>query len=292
MAALKALNDSAYSKDLEVSIDLPTNSFFLTFYNQCEEIKSLTQLIKDNVDSIKSLHAKILDAPTADENVRNELDRKMNEIKSQAGDVKSKLKLIEKDVANMKSAGAPENAEFRIRKSQFTYLSHFFTSIMNEFNLIQVEHRNACKQRIMRQLDIAGKSTTDDEIEKMLESGNAQIFNENVLLETKIAKQTLIDIEERHKDILRLEKSIQELCEMFSEIAILIQAQGELIENIEKNVQATKDYVESAKTQTDQARVYQSKARRKKIILIVVLITVVLIVIAILIGVLYDKFKK
>lgn len=44
-------------------------------------------------------------------------------------------------------------------------------------------------------------------------------------METKIAKQTLIDIEERHKDIVKLEKSIQELCEMFSEIAVLIQAQ-------------------------------------------------------------------
>lgn len=53
---------------------------------------------------------------------------------------------------------------------------------MNEFNVVQVEHRNACKQRIMRQLEIAGKSTTEDDVEKMLESGNAQIFNENVRL--------------------------------------------------------------------------------------------------------------
>ena len=57
---------SSNVKEAEVNIDLQSG-FFYTFYAQCDEIKQLTQEIKDNVEVIKSLHAKILGAPTADE---------------------------------------------------------------------------------------------------------------------------------------------------------------------------------------------------------------------------------
>lgn len=41
--------------------------------------------------------------------------------------------------------------------------------------------------------------------------------------------------------------------------------QGEMIDNIERNVEKTVDYVKSAKVETDKAVEYQSKARRVRI---------------------------
>lgn len=38
--------------------------------------------------------------------------------------------------------------------------------------------------------------------------------------------------------------------------------QGEMIDNIERNIMQTVDYVENAKQETKQAVVYQKKARR------------------------------
>ena len=46
-----------------------------------------------------------------------------------------------------------------------------------------------------------------------------------ILKESKIAKQTLADIEARHKDILKLEQSIRELHDMFLDMALLVEAQ-------------------------------------------------------------------
>lgn len=46
-----------------------------------------------------------------------------------------------------------------------------------------------------------------------------------ILMETKIAKQTLADIEARHKDILKLEESIKELHDMFMDMAMLVESQ-------------------------------------------------------------------
>lgn len=79
----------------------------------------------------------------------------MFEIDIAGAEIRTKLKNIENELSAMKSSNAPENAEFRIKKSQFNFLTDLFKDIMFEFNMVQVEHRNNCKQRIIRQLEIS-----------------------------------------------------------------------------------------------------------------------------------------
>jgi t-SNARE complex subunit (syntaxin) len=45
------------------------------------------------------------------------------------------------------------------------------------------------------------------------------------MVETAQAKQSLADIEARHGDIIKLEKSIKELHDMFIDMAALVQTQ-------------------------------------------------------------------
>jgi syntaxin 1A len=46
-----------------------------------------------------------------------------------------------------------------------------------------------------------------------------------LITDTQTAKQTLADINARHKDIIKIEKSIQELCDMFIELEKLVESQ-------------------------------------------------------------------
>jgi len=290
LAPLRAISNTP-NDQVEVEFS-STPEYLAEFYNLCEETKTKIESIHSLTDEIKRLHVQILASPTADEKIKNELDERLAENDRAKMFVRSKLKEIEESIAKIKSSGKPENAEFRIRKTQFTFLSHIYTEAMIEFNVVQVDHRTNCKQRIMRQLDIIGKQTTEAEIDEMIETGNTQIFTEGLLHETKMAKQQLDDIQARHQDILKLENSIKELASMFIEIATLVESQGELIQNIEKNISQTTDYVQTAKVETEKAVVYQSKARRKKIILIIVVILIVVIILAIIIGTLVSKLKN
>lgn len=43
--------------------------------------------------------------------------------------------------------------------------------------------------------------------------------------QTTAAKKSLMEIEARHADILKLEKSIEEMKEMFTQIALLVEQQ-------------------------------------------------------------------
>jgi len=103
-------------------------------------------------------------------------------------------------------------------------------------------------------------------------------------METQQARQTLADIEARHSDIMKLENSIRELHDMFMDMAMLVENQGEMIDRIEYNVEHAVDYVQTATQDTKKALKYQSKARRKKIMIMSCLIVLGLIVASTIAG--------
>ena len=138
---------------------------------------------------------------------------------------------------------------------------------MTEYNRTQTDYRERCKDRIIRQLEITGRTTTNEELEDMLEQGNSAVFTQGIIMDTAQAKQTLADIEARHADIIKLESSIKELHDMFMDMAMLVESQGEMIDRIEYHVEHAVDYVQTATQDTKKALKYQSKARRVSFLL-------------------------
>lgn len=80
-------------------------------------------------------------------------------------------------------------------------------------------------------------------------------------MDTQQARQTLADIEARHEEIMKLEKSIREVHDLFVDMATLIEKQGDKIDSIENHVSNTRSFVERAKEETTKALEYQGKAR-------------------------------
>lgn len=82
---------------------------------------------------------------------------------------------------------------------------------------------------------------------------------------------------------MKLETSIRELHEMFMDMAMFVETQGEMINNIEKNVMNAADYVEHAKEETKKAIKYQSKARRK-MMFIIICVVILLVILGIILA--------
>eukprot|EP00106_Octopus_bimaculoides_P018948 XP_014786390.1 PREDICTED: syntaxin-like [Octopus bimaculoides] len=216
--------------------------------------------------------------------MKEELEELMTDIKRTANKVRGKLKAIEQNIEQEEHSNK-SSADLRIRKTQYSTISRKFVEVMNDYNTTQIDYRDRCKARIKRQMEITGRTTTNEELEDMLESGNPAIFTQGIIMETQQARQTLADIEARHEDIIKLENSIRELHDMFMDMAMLVESQGEMIDRIEYNVEAAVDYIETAKMDTRKAVKYQSKARQKKIAILVCLIILVLVIISTVGGV-------
>ncbi|XP_045173197.1 syntaxin-like isoform X2 [Mercenaria mercenaria] len=281
LPALKATqSDDDDTEEVQVGVD--SGGFMDEFFAQVEEIRQMIDKIASNVEEVKMKHSTILSAPHTDDKTKEELEELMNDIKRTANKVRAKLKVIEQNI-EQEEHSSKSTADLRIRKTQYSTISRKFVETMNTYNTAQIDYRDRCKARIQRQMEITGKTTTNDELEDMLESGNLQVFTQDIIMETQQAKQTLADIEARHADIMKLEKSIQELHDMFMDMAMLVEQQGEMIDRIEYNVEQAVDYVETAKMDTKKAVKYQSKARRKLIFIIICVVVLIAILAIILI---------
>lgn len=288
LPALKAAqsdDDDAGPDDVAVTVD-GRDGFMDEFFAEVEEIRENIDKIQANVEEVKKKHSAILSAPQTDEKVKQELEDLMADIKKTAQKVRGKLKVIEHNIETEEHTNK-SSADLRIRKTQHSTLSRKFVEVMTEYNRTQTDYRERCKGRIQRQLEITGRTTTNEELEDMLESGNPAVFTQGIIMETQQAKQTLADIEARHNDIIKLEKSISELHDMFMDMAMLVESQGEMIDRIEYNVEHAVDYIETAKQDTKKAVKYQSKARRKKIMILIcvaILVVILTVVLAVTFG--------
>ncbi|XP_039740402.1 syntaxin-1B isoform X2 [Pteropus medius] len=231
------------------------------FFEQVEEIRGCIEKLSEDVEQVKKQHSAILAAPNPDEKTKQELEDLTADIKKTANKVRSKLKAIEQSIEQEEGLNR-SSADLRIRKTQHSTLSRKFVEVMTEYNATQSKYRDRCKDRIQRQLEITGRTTTNEELEDMLESGKLAIFTDDIKMDSQMTKQALNEIETRHNEIIKLETSIRELHDMFVDMAMLVESQGEMIDRIEYNVEHSVDYVERAVSDTKKAVRYQSKARR------------------------------
>jgi len=78
------------------------------------------------------------------------------------------------------------------------------------------------------------------------------------------ARSALREVQSRHQDIQKIERTITELAQLFNEMSIMIEVQEAAIDNIEQKAQETETHVESGLQATEQAVVSARAARRKK----------------------------
>ncbi|XP_052896392.1 syntaxin-1A isoform X5 [Anopheles moucheti] len=279
LAALQAAqsDDEDMPEDVAVPVE---GSFMEDFFKEVEEIRMMIDKIQANVEEVKKKHSAILSAPQSDEKTKQELEDLMADIKKTANRVRGKLKGIEQNI-EQEEQQSKSNADLRIRKTQHSALSRKFVEVMTEYNRTQTDYRERCKGRIQRQLEITGRATTNEELEEMLEQGNSAVFTQGIIMETQQAKQTLADIEARHADIIKLENSIRELHDMFMDMAMLVESQGEMVDRIEYHVENSRDYVTTGQQDLVQAVKYMAKARKKKIMIAICLLVTIVILLLI-----------
>uniref|UniRef100_A0A673GZF9 Syntaxin-1A n=2 Tax=Sinocyclocheilus rhinocerous TaxID=307959 RepID=A0A673GZF9_9TELE len=252
------------------------------FFEQVEEIQGFIDSLAEKVEEVKINHSAILASPNPAEKTKADLEELMTDIKKLANKVRSKLKNIQQTIEQEEALNHSKNpsADLRIRKTQHSTLSRKFVEVMTEYNATQSDYRERCKGRIQRQLEITGRNTTNEELESMLESNNPSIFTSGIIMDCNISEQAMNEIETRHNEIIKLENSIRELHDMFVDMAMLVESQGELINNIEKNVCSAQEYVEKAKEET-KAAVKVQKTSRTKLILIGGCVSVCLLILII-----------
>ncbi|KAM4524692.1 syntaxin-4 [Odontesthes bonariensis] len=247
-----------------------------TFFKKVQEIHEGMHNLKRMVSDLENKQKTVLGVALPEESMKKELQTLREEIKVLASQIQKKLKSIENKKGEEDGKYIPINV--RMQRTQHGVLSKEFVELMGYCNTIQAQYRERNVERIQRQLKITGTNVTDQELDTMLESGQTDVFTQNILNDAKATKQALNEIETRHDEILKLEKSIRDLHEMFQYLAMEVEAQGDMVNRIETNIKQSSNYVEKAKDNTEKAVTYQQKSRKKKVWIAICLAILLLII--------------
>ncbi|KAI7903376.1 t-SNARE [Cokeromyces recurvatus] len=277
--------ESKSKETYEMSERVKTHGVISTdkFFQEVEEVKELNKEIIDNITLIEEFHcialSNINDEQTKENNYR--LEKVVKQTARLNKECKDKIKAIEASNARM-----PINTgDLAMRKTQHAALKKKFIETIQRYQDIERTYQQKYRQRVERQIKIVQPNATQDDIDRVLQSDEPQpIFAQSLVQSNRSgqAKAVLSEVQSRHDDIKRIEKTILELHQLFIDMQMMVEQQSETIQQIEQHAESTVIDLEQGAKDIDKAILSAKKTRAKKWICFVIFI-IILIVIGILI---------
>ncbi|XP_067206592.1 syntaxin-1A-like isoform X2 [Linepithema humile] len=246
---------------------------------QAEEVRVLINLIAENVSIVKELHNNVLSHTNKD--IQRELETRTCTISQTAFRVQRMLRDIGKDIASIEDLTVADtqdgSAYTRIKILQYTTMFQLFSEIMQDYNESLLRYHDKCLLLLQQQRSLLRREVTSQELSDMLDAQETSLFVDNILEDSKIARRQLSDIQSRHDDVLKLEKSLIEVRDIFAEMAFLIDKQGEQINNIEYFATKTTDNVDGGRVQLKKREKKSHRYRKRKIKIGIILSVIIII---------------
>ncbi|XP_004287931.1 PREDICTED: putative syntaxin-131-like [Fragaria vesca subsp. vesca] len=246
---------------------------------QVEKLSGLLKKLKDANEESKSVTK-----ASAMKAIKKRMEKDIDEVGKIARGVKGKLEGISKDnLANRQKPGCEKGTGVdRSRMNMTNSLTKKFREIMIEFQTlrqrIQDEYREVVERRV---ITVTGTRPDEETIDNLIETGNSeQIFQKAVQEQGRgQVLNTLEEIQERHDTVKEIEKKLLDLHQIYLDMAVLVDAQGEVLDNIETQVTNAVDHVQSGTDALTTAKSLQKKSRKCMIISIILLLIIALIIV-------------
>ncbi|CAH1399749.1 unnamed protein product [Nezara viridula] len=203
-------------------------------YKQVNNINALISQINEDIVQLKRYHVRMQQSTRTDTRDREQIDSLNENIKITAIKIKTELEELEKE-----KKGNEEMVVYRVVKTQHSLITKRFRETMEDYENSLTAHKKICEDIIKRQLKIvierlllrkvtcvpADREVTDEQLCTMLDAEDTAVFVDNYTKETLEARQSLEDARDRHKEILKIEKAIETIREMFFDIAMQVTQQ-------------------------------------------------------------------
>lgn len=246
---------------------------------QAHRIRSQLGVLEQNLAVLEQQQELVLGTPLPPPELQQDLQRLRDEIQEQTREIQRGLKGLEPPKEDEET---PNSIGARLRRTQHGLLSQQFWGVTGRLQAAQGRYRQRSLERLRRQLHIAGSPpVSEEELEQMLESGQSQIFVANVLGSARAARAALDEVGERHRELQRLERGLRELGELFQLLGGTVEAQGDVIDRIERHVQESGTHLGKGRGHLSHAQRHQRGARKRRLALLACGSVAILVLVAI-----------
>ncbi|XP_043702362.1 syntaxin-132-like [Telopea speciosissima] len=275
--------------DIELGTQAPMNSGDLGLDNFFKQI----QTIEKEIDKLNKLLKKLQSANEESKSVmkaasmkaiKQRMEKDLDEVGKIARLVKSKIEQLDKDnMANRQKPGCGKGTGVdRSRMATTIALKKKFKDKMSEFQTlrenIHQENREVVERRVFT---VTGKRADEETIDRLIETGDSEQIFQKAIQEQGRGQimDTVAEIQERHDAVRELERKLLELQQIFLDMAVLVEAQGDLLDNIETQVSTAVDHVQSGNTVLQKAKKLQRNSRKWMCIAIIILLIIVAVIV-------------
>ncbi|MGH0183276.1 UNVERIFIED_CONTAM: hypothetical protein FKN15_011575 [Acipenser sinensis] len=226
-------------------------------YKEVQSVRRENEVLRVDIKRLGKQNNRYLTSMRRISSIKRDSNTIARDIKTRGEGIYKRLQKMEAFSKDTETKYGVNSALSRIVRAQHLALSRGFRDAMFEYNEAEMLQRDNCKTRIQRQLEIMGKDTSGEQIEDMIENGKWDVFSGNLLTDGKVARSALNEIENRHKELLELESRVRDVHDLFLQMALLVEEQGDMLDNIETNVLETENYLGEARTQIKKAVEYK-----------------------------------
>ncbi|TXT04261.1 hypothetical protein VHUM_04259 [Vanrija humicola] len=245
------------------------------FWDQLSATNSLLTELEQKIQAVKQAQQASLNS--TDPNAVGYADQLSDDARKLRNEAKSAIKTLFQNIHGDKSA-----------KAQAEAAKTRFTRALQEHQQVEQSYRKATKDRVGRQYKIVKPEASQVEVDQFVESGNTQVFSQALLNSNKYgaARGALHEVQQRHQELQKIEKTMTELAQMFQEMSMLVEQQDETIGQVEQQTLDVHNNIELGNKQLDEATKKAIAARRKKWICFwIVLVIIIIAAVAIGIGI-------
>ncbi|XP_009772555.1 syntaxin-related protein KNOLLE [Nicotiana sylvestris] len=283
-----AMKDVEAGPDLEMGmtqIDQNLNAFLEEAEKvklEMNSIKDILRRLQDTNEESKSLHK-----PEALKSMRNRINSDILVVLKKARAIRSQLEEMDRSNAiNRRLSGCKEGTPVdRTRSAVTNGLRKKLKELMIDFQGLRQRMMTEYKETVGRRyFTVTGEHPDEEVIEKIISSGNGQggeEFLSRAIQEHGRGKvlETVVEIQDRHDAAKEIEKSLLELHQIFLDMAVMVETQGEKMDDIEHHVMNAAQYVNDGTKNLKTAKDYQKSSRKWMCIAIIILLILILVVI-------------
>ncbi|KAI3451672.1 hypothetical protein Pfo_008337 [Paulownia fortunei] len=235
--------DLEEERDLELGQLSHTDEDNLSqFFQEVEVIKGVMREITDLLLDLQTLNEETKSTYSTKilRGLRDRMDSNMVAVLRKAKVVKARLEALDKfNVANRKISAtyAEGSAVDRTRVLTTNGLRVKLKDIMNGFQALREKIMSEYKEGLRRRYyNATGEYPSEEVIEKMVSgNGKVKIFEERTEIN--------LENEERHEAVMDIWRSLNKLHQVFLDMAVMVETQGEQIDDIEHNVANAGSYI-------------------------------------------------
>ncbi|PIN25063.1 SNARE protein Syntaxin 1 [Handroanthus impetiginosus] len=277
-------------KDLESGPDLETSITQIdhnltAFLEEAEEVKKEMNSIREILARLQNSNeeGKALHKPEALKLEPARVNADILSVLKRARAIKSRLEDMDRSNAMNRrllgcKAGTPVD---RTRSATTNGLRKKLKELMMDFQGLRQKMMTEYKETVGRRyFNVTGEYPDEEVLEKIISGGEE--FLSRAIQEHGRGKvlETEVEIQDRRHDAAKeIERTLLELHQIFLDMAVIVEAQGEQMDDIEHHVMNAAHYVSDGTENLRIAKEHQKSGRRCLCIGIILLLVLILVVV-------------